>query len=485
MAHKTPLFGKWLWGSVTIIILALWLAACSALDDIGQRPEATNTLQSLRTATFGGRVSVWIVSPTGRAVAQDTGLGTPPPDRGEVVGPVGTATAISATLYAATQTAAAPLELPNFQTSNCPAPSGRIPEPRPDSFSDFAASIGAYLSEGGPTSVLESELRVWGAITDQGGVVQDNTDLTGDHVPEIIVNLFNPFLYNVGAILNPGQLLVFGCDANRYRLLYQTPNSPGLALPVLHRVGDMNGDVKSELVFDIQSCSPTSCTREGYILTWNPITGIFEPLNNETIIAVNGRLGVLDIDGDGVLELTAASNPVSDITSGPRRSVVDIWDWTGKNYLLAIRQESDARYRVHILYDADIALQQRSWQRALDTYRIVRENDDLLAWTITGERQALSAFAAYRMVTIYARLGNSRAENMLATLLAENPEGTPGAVYAAMGNAFMSNFRLANSATTGCQAALAVVTTRPEALSILNSYGYANPSYTLADLCPF
>lgn len=469
--------------AASICLLVLFLAACSALDRIGERPDPTNTLLARRTATLGGRISVWLISPTAPSGAQGN---TPVPfgtARGEVVGQVATATAIFNDF--ATQTAEAEVQLPNFQPGDCPLPSRRVPGPPPDDFAAYPAAIGAYLSEGGPTAVLESELRLWGAVTDQGGVVQDDTDLTGDGVEEILITLFNPFTYNPDAILNAGQLLVYGCDNGGYRLLYSTPNSPGLALPVLHRVGDMNGDVKAELVFDIQSCSRTACIREGNVLTWNPVTGVFEQLNNATIMAVNGRLGVVDIDNDGILELTAASNPPSDIASGPQRSVVDIWDWTGKNYVAAIRQPADPRYRVHALQDAEAALQQQSWQRALTGFRDVRNNEAYLSWTIPGEEQILRAFATYRLVTIYARLRDGRAESALQTLLSESPEGTPGAVYAAMGQAFMDNFRATSNVTTACQAALTVATTRTEALATLNSYGYANPVYSLNDLCPF
>ncbi len=462
--------------------LALWLGACATLDEIGERPVATNTFAPPRTATFGGRVSVWMVSPTG---AVNLANNSTPLAGGAVVGPVGTATAISQTLVAATQTAAAPPIVPNFQPSECPSPSGRIPEPPPDDFAAFPAAIGTFLSGGGSPRVLENELRALRAITEKGGVIQDDTDLTGDGVPEVIVNIFNPFIYNENAIINAGQLLVYGCDKGGYRLLYQTPSSPGLALPVLHRVGDMNGDVRAELVYDIQTCSSTSCTREGNILTWNPITGVFEPLNNAPIIAVNGRLGVVDIDNDGILELTASSNPSSDIAAGPRRSVVDIWDWTGKNYILAARQESGARYRIHVLHDADAALRQQAWQTALETYRTVRNDETLAEWTLPNEFAILKAFATYRLVTVYGRLGDGRMETAMNLLRNENPIGSPGEVYAAMGQAFVDNYRATGSVNAGCQAALGVAASRPEALTYLNSYGYANPSYTLTDLCPF
>ncbi|GIK63302.1 MAG: hypothetical protein BroJett018_10960 [Chloroflexota bacterium] len=473
-----------IWLTLLLLALASIIAACDTLDRIGERPDPTQTSVVFRTATPGGRISVWLVSPTGQAIAQ---VGTPNPNNpGEIIGPVGTATAIVQTLVAATQTALAPASAPNFQSNNCPQPSGRVPEPRPLSFAEFPAAIGTYLSDGGPTAVMESELRNWGAITGAGGVVQANTDLTGDGVEEVLITLFNPFTYNPDSPLNSGQLLVYGCDNGGYRLLYSTPNSPGLALPILHRVGDMNGDVKAELVYDIQSCGQTYCTREGQILTWNPITGAFEPLNNAPIVAINGRLGVLDIDGDGILELTARSNPLSDSASGPTRAQIDVWDWTGKNYILAVRNADEPRYRIHALHDADAAFGVSSWRTAITNYSRVRDDETLLAWTLPSEREMLRAYAAYKMVITYARLReNARAESILAVLVAENPEGTPGAGYSSMGLAFMNDFRASNNLTTACQVTLGVANGRPEVVTFLNNYGYANRVYAVTELCPF
>ena len=65
-------------------------------------------------------------------------------------------------------------------------------------------------------------------------------------------------------------------------------------------------------------------------------------------------------------------------------------------------------------------------------------------------RALLRAFANYRIVTTYARIGDGRAENVLGSLLGENPEEAPGNVYAAMGNAFMEVFRGSGDATAAC-----------------------------------
>ena len=176
--------------------------------------------------------------------------------------------------------------------------------------------------------------------------------------------MYNPATYNEEALLNAGQLLVYGCEAGGYRLLYKSQFNPGLALPELLRVGDMNTDVKNELVYFTETCNGTSCYKEGKILSWNAIVGAFEELNNGQIVAINGRIGIGDIDGDGVLELTANINSPGTSLTGPGRSVIDTWDWNGMDYVLALREEpSGARCRIHATLPALRRSQRRIRQR--------------------------------------------------------------------------------------------------------------------------
>jgi hypothetical protein len=465
----------------TLLLFAALLAACDSVTDvIGQRELPTPTRRPLTTATPGGRLSVWLVTPAGPLAAPSTPM---PAGGGNPVGPNATATAAFATIQAATQTAAAPPPALYFQQDECPAPAAPAPPARPDAFSDFHVVIARYLSAGGSPTALEATLRQWGALSERGGIVQADTDLTGDGVREVIVALYNPATYNQEAPLNAGQLLVYGCERGGYRLLYRTTFNPAIALPELVRVGDMNTDVKSELVFFTETCSGAACVKEAKILSWNAIVGVFEELNSGQIVAINGRISVLDVDGDGVLELTAAINPPGTAANGPQRSMVDTWDWNGAQYLLALREEvPGARYRIHAIYDADDLLRDGQWRPAILAYDEARTSRDLLAWTIPGETEALRAYAALRIVITYARLGNARAETWFNTLIGENPPGTPGYGFAQMGQAFMDNFRATGDSRAACAAAIA---SGANVLGVLNGYGYANRAYTLNDVCPF
>ncbi|MBN2305192.1 MAG: hypothetical protein JXQ72_11975, partial [Anaerolineae bacterium] len=214
--------------------------------------------------------------------------------------------------------------------------------------------------------------------------------------------------------------------------------------------------------------------------------GVFEELNTGQIIAINGRVSIVDVDQDGVLELTAQINPPGTVATGPSRSVIDTWDWNGADYVLARRDEQEgARYRIHAVYAADDLLRASEWRPAILAYDAMRRDNELLAWTVPGEYEALRAYGAFRIVITYALMRNGRAEDWFTVLQSENPPGSPGYGFAQMGQAFMDNFRATNDARAACAAAISAGASASNVLGVLNSYGYANRSYTLNDVCPF
>lgn len=470
-----------------LAMLALATLACSGIDDvIGQRPAApTPTVPPFATATPGGRISVLLITPTGEG-------GTPaalPTQFGEIVAPAATATAAMQAIQTATAMANQAVNITLYQPSDCPPLSGPLPPEKPSTFSQYPEMIGRYLSAGGPPTILEALLRSWGTMQDWG-VVQADTDITGDGIPEVIINLYDPGFYQADR-LSPGQMLVFGCSQRGYRLLYSTNYSVETMLPELRRVGDMNGDIRAELAYSQKLCPGAAaytgrCTSQMQILDWNAALGIFKPINDQTIDATAGKISIADVDNDGNLEVLVQYPPLNDPAAGPQRGTTDIWDWDGVDYTLAITQVEKATYRIHLLYDADYLFREQDWRNAHRLYDRVRDDANLQPWTIPNELTMLRAYAGYRKVLAFVMQGSrANANKMLTTLQTENPSGTPGEVYASMGQAFMDSYNRRRDRKLACEATLKFIATRADALTTLNSYGYANPKYAPADLCPF
>ncbi len=479
-SKRTPILGL-----VASLLIGATLA-CSTTDlGIGRRREdPTATARAFATTTPGGVISVWLVTPAGADLppAPATIQPTAP---GAIVAPVGTATAVAAVIQTATAQAQAPAQQPTYQPNQCPLSGNPSPPGRPLTFSQYPQAIAQYLSAGGPATLLEATLRSWDAITDAGGVVQVDTDVTGDGWNEVIITVLDPT--HADRQPQPGQLLIFGCDNGGYRLLYASTADPAISLPVFLRVGDMNGDARAEVVYQTQRCdSGGMCTGEAQILSWDATLGNFQPLNAGLISAPNAQFGVADVEGDGVLELTVTGGASATALSGPTRTTTQIWDWDGQGYLLAVSENAPPTYRVHAVHDGDAALAAGNYPDARAAYRRVLEDESLLPWTLPNERAYLNAYALYRLLLTHAlRRDYGQAQATFDRLNQQYPPGTPGDAYTTIATAFYNDYANGRNVGAACAQARNAAALRPDALSILNSYGTANRQYTLTDLCPY
>ena len=476
-------------------LIALGLA-CSAGDLIGQPSTGpTPTIAPVfSTATPGGQVSISLITPTGDAAFATPTL-IPGTAVGNVIAPIATATALYAARQDATGTAGAPTLPPQYANVHCPTPASPVLPPRPTQFSDYPQAIGLFLSAGGAPTTLESLLRSWGALTNGHGVVQADTDLTGDAIQEVIVTLLNPTRVvannpNNPNGLSPGQLLVYGCAQGGYQLLYSTAYSDQSILPDLKRVGNMNGGPRAQLVYAQQSCpnlaDVTSCTQTVAIINWDGSIGAFTPLNNAPIEATGAKVTIADVGGTGILKIVVRLEQTPDVITGPPRNSTTIWDWNGHYYVKALIQLDAPIYRVHEIYDADSAFEQGTFKTALILYDQARDNQYLQPWLDPNELATLRAYANFRKMLAYAALRSPRGvTNMLQALQTENPVGSPAEGWSEAGGAFVDAYNKYSGLHKICTATLTFLNTRPDLLATLNAYGSHNHLYTPPEICPF
>ena len=323
-------------------------------------------------------------------------------------------------------------------------------------------------------------------VGDDFGMVTDAYDLTGDGVYEIIVILADPF--NAEVSPRPGQMFIFGCGQGDYRLLYASDYGPGFGLPRLLYVGDMNADYHQDMVFFQERCQDNSCVQAAQVLTWSAPNDGFIALNVDTVGASDGRFSIQDLDGDGIQEIMVQGGGMSaGIGAGPARSSTTIWDWNGRNYVRALSREDPPVYRIHVIHDADAAIRAGDGNEAVRLYQEALSNAQLGSWQVPDEPQMLRAYALYRLMIAYAYLEDDRSGlDVYTTLMQENNNPSlPSFSYAAVGDAFWGAYQSTHNLHTACVAALEMVPSYPQAVLFLNSYGPANRSYQVPDLCPF
>src|SRR5262249_40582244 len=130
---------------------------------------------------------------------------------------------------------------------------------------EMSAEIARFLSDGGAPVTLETRLRSdWGVLGD-AGFVRADLDLTGEGTPDVIVSFNAPD--------DGGTLLILGCADGRYRIHYQ--GVIGGSVPQIIQAGDMNQDMRPDLLFASQNCTDDECMYRTQLITWNPQEGRF------------------------------------------------------------------------------------------------------------------------------------------------------------------------------------------------------------------
>jgi len=440
-----------------LALLALLVAAaCSGAPPVSEQPLAVTP----PTVTPGGMILMAFPTPTPVTP-------TPPPAAQEL--PAG---------YVLTAVAGS-------QTAVCPRPANPHPPAAPATYNLYGTAINQFLSAGGTIAALNALLTEWGAVDETAGLVSDAYDLTGDGVYEALIILADPF--NAGIAPRPGQLMVFGCHQEDYRLLYASEYGPGFGIPTLLYVGDMNANGGPEMVYSQQRCESGSCVQAAQVLSWSAPNDGFIALNVDTVGSADGRFSIADLDDDRVQEIMIQGGGISSaMSAGPPRSSTTVWDWNGLNYVRALTRLDPPLYRIHVIHDADRALESGDGEEAIRLYREALDNPRLGTWQVPDEQFMLRGYAQFKLVVAYAYLEDDLAAlDAHSALMAEHTPGLPSHVYALVGDAFWAAYQSTHNLHTACVAAATAASQNPQAVLFLNSYGPANRAYQVPDICTF
>jgi hypothetical protein len=366
---------------------------------------------------------------------------------------------------------------PNFQA--CPAQTGAADFPEePNTPEEATQALISYLEAGGTLSGIGDGLADWDALGETGYV--RDADLTGEGQPEIIVGYMAPG--------NIGMLLVLGCENGRYASRYEV-TSDGSAPPVLVWIGDVNQDIRAEMVASRRLCETADlCTYDTQILRWDGPRGRFFNLLNEPVRSLEVP-AVRDTDDDTVTELVVELNTRGTSATGPLRTGVNIYDWNGTGYTLSIIQLNSPEYYIQYIHQGDRLFADRNIAGAASIYERVLTLEDLRYWFNDGAT-TITTYALYRLALAYSYLEDPRLQQIVDRIntdyaVEEGQTADDQPVYIALAYTFLSAMQARNDLHTACEAVIRIIEVRPQALEQLNRYGRYSPTYDALDLCPY
>jgi hypothetical protein len=353
-----------------------------------------------------------------------------------------------------------------------------------DSFEAYPQAIMAYLNQGGNKATLDQAL--YDAEVANLPVPVATGDLTGDGVHEVVVALIDPA---IELYPPPGVLLVYTCQEGQFDLSLVEQSGDFEGGPHIWYLEDLDGRAGSELVVSFPTCGAHTCFDEAQILSWTG-AGFENRLQGTSGDLPYPDFRLIDLEGDGLFELEAEAAGFGSIGAGPQRGLRRVWAWDSVLEGFEVVEESSgpSSYRVHALHDAEAAARAGDYEAALLGYQRVINDALLEDWfDPENERAALSAYARFREVVVYAQQGQQEfAATVLSEMSLAYPAGDARHPFVEMAQAFLEAFGR-DGAEAGCQAASAFAAANAaEVLDPLGpqSFGYANPEFEAGDMCP-
>lgn len=361
-------------------------------------------------------------------------------------------------------------------TSICP-PISDLAELSNELPDDLNEEILRYLAAGGNIDELESTMRDDWDVLPEDGFVRGDLDLTGEGTPEIMLGYISPD--------GGGTLTILGCQNRRYTQYYQliTDEAP---VPELLSIGDINRNAYIDLMFIYQVCQDDDCRNATELITWQPELGRFVNLLNQPIFSYD-EPQLSDIDSDQVSEIVIPLEYIGNITTGPLRTGVNIYDWDGSVYVLSIFELEPPAYQIQVIQEGDRRFRQGEYTQAVLLYQQALSDESLDNW-LRNEEPILQSYTLYRL--LLTRAANNNTEELAAvyqriTELFPIESETAPPIYVEMSRVFWDTFILDSSLNNACNAVQDFITLNGDALTLINRYGTRNLSYTANHLCPF
>ena len=364
---------------------------------------------------------------------------------------------------------------PTAYPGACPVPAGN---PGSVDLSDPAATTDAilsFLNAGGSAVDLGDRIKASGRAGGQADPTRE-LDLNGDGWFDAVLTLTDP-PGNQG-----GSVIVLLCQGDRYVLGASQPLEDATASPILHADAELTGDASSNVLLGWRTCGAHTCLERLEVLSVSGMRVVRHALDPSADLPYPE----ITIPADGSVAVTATG--IGSVGAGPFRRFTRTWIWDPPNqgFRLVSEESEPPRYRIHALLDADAAARRGELQAALDLYHRVALDDSLLDWVDPeAERANLTGYAMFRAVLTYLEMNDEGdAQKAYGILQNQYPSGAVGQPYASMAQPFWDAYTATRDLEQACLIARDYAESHADEILTPLYFGYANPVYTSADVCP-
>jgi hypothetical protein len=345
----------------------------------------------------------------------------------------------------------------------------------------WASEIQEYLNQGGLVEPLAQVLATTPGPDDSLSS-SIRRDLTGDGLEDLVVTLHDGSQQPNSS----GSLFIFRCDKDRYKLAYSSAPDQNLGAPNLKLVQDLNADGLQEILSTRETCGAHTCFERVEVLRWNR-SGFRNLLEGRSDDLPSPALQITGPKADGSYRIEITAQGISSVGAGPYRQFTRVWEWSAdqSEFIVTGERLSPPKYRIHLLHDADDAAIAGNVEGALIMYQQVREDGSMDDWIKDEAGYAeLAAFATFRQITLNTALERtSIAQQALQIMQEAFIDGDPGYGMRLLAETYWQAYLESEDHRIACASARRFAEQQPAAVLEPLQYGYANRTYTPADIC--
>jgi hypothetical protein len=413
-------------------------------------------------------------------------LPAPTPTPVDLLGPVfATSTSLAATAASVpTSTPVTPTATPRTGPAQaCATPANAPASPALSDPNRQPQELLTFLNGGGSAQDLEGLIAGAGLAPQQGPATL-SLDLDDDGWLDLAVAIQDP---SQESVQPPGSLFVFACQGDHYGLVYSLGPAPEHGTPQLLAGQDLNGDRQDDLVFGLPNCGASTCFLQIQILTM--ANGqLDQRLRGQSDDLPYPEVDIHPGPDSGTMQIAVTGTGIGSAGAGPYRQRTRSWSWDASSNTFVVTGEAllPAVFRIHVLNDAQQAAARGDFATARQLYQQVIQDDSLKDWLDPAtERANLSAFSRFRMMVVDLQGGQpDQAQSDAARLQSDFPPGSLGHAYAELGDTFGRAYQTSGDVAGACRESASFAAAHSDTILQPLYFGYANPTYTSADICP-
>lgn len=361
----------------------------------------------------------------------------------------------------------------------------------PERFADYPITMTDLINaEDGGIADVEAFLTACEALVEDGTFVGD---LNGDEVDDLVAVYLNP---NADQVFVEGDLVIFNSGDSGYGLAYRARAAGEVRLLA---VEDINADELVDVVWVDTTCGASTCFDTVNVRSWDgsswadwtdgTITMAYAEISLQDSALRDATAESTDTDADGNAQgqsIVLEGGIYGSVGAGPQRSRTEVWaSVDGAPYALVEKSYSPSECLYHTVIDANRAFldaPEIGFEAAALLYTKATSDASLIkCWVRNDELAELRSFSLFRLAVIAGYEGNSAGA---ADMINEIQASYAGSIYEEVGNVWLEAYETTGDAAAACAEVTAYAEENSAAWEILADYGYTNPSFEAADVCP-